>query len=252
MAKGIALVTGASSGIGAEFCRQLLPYCRKQLLVGRREAELETLAQELRAAGCEAVVLLADLADPLAVTRLVEAIRQQGPVTWLINNAGFSTLGPFEQQTIDSQLDMVSVHINATLTLTRAALPFMREAGEGVVINVSSVVSLLPFQGVAVYGGTKAFLNNFSEALAGELVGSGIKVQCLLPGYTRTDFHGRDSFAGFDPAKVPDTMWMDAADVVAESLAALDEGPVVFVAGALNRQVVHDALGKQLEAFQVQ
>lgn len=249
-AKGIGLVTGASSGIGAAFCRQLVPHCHKLLLVGRREPELQALADELRAAGCEALVILADLSDPLATTRVVEAIRQHGPVTWLVNNAGFGTLGPFDAQTIDSQLGMVAVHINAPLILTRATLPFMREAGAGVVINVSSLITYMPWSGVATYGGSKAFLNNFSEALAIELKDSGIRVQCLVPGYTRTDFHGRDSFSGFEASSVPDSMWMEPDAVAAESLAALDGGPIVFVAGEVNRRMARDALVRQLDKFQ--
>ncbi len=241
----IALITGASSGIGAEFARQLAPRCKSMILVARRADRLQALAAELAEQGVEAHCLAVDLADPVGVTRVVEAVRQKGPVTLLVNNAGFSTLGPFVEQSPESQQAMVAVHVSATMTLSRAVLPFMKEAGGGAIINVSSLVAFVAMPDVAVYCGTKAFLNSFSEALAQEVAGDNIRVQCLCPGYTRTEFHGRDSFAGFDATSVPEGMWMEPAEVVSESLAALDGGEVVVVAGAGNRELVAGMLAKR-------
>jgi hypothetical protein len=96
----------------------------------------------------------------------------------------------------------------------------------------------MPMAHVAVYGGTKAFLNNYSEALQAEVAQQGIKIQSLCPGYIRTAFHSTESFAGFDTARVPDEMWMEAKAVVAESLAALENGPVIYVAGEYNRNLL--------------
>lgn len=237
--KAIGLVTGASSGLGAEFCRQLAPRCRKLILVARRREKLEALAGELRGQGVEPFVVVADLCDPLGVTEVVETIRQQGPVTFLVNNAGFGTLGSFTETDFDAQQAMVDLHISATLRLCRAVIPDMREAGGGSIINLSSLGSLFPMRDIAVYCASKVFLNAFSEALQQEEEKHGIRVQSLCPGYTHTEFHDRDSFEGFDKASVPDAMWMDAADAVRESLAALDAGEeVVFIPGESNRQLV--------------
>lgn len=245
----IALITGASSGIGAEYARQLAARCKAMILVGRREARLQAMADELAAEGLEIHCLAVDLAEPLGVTRAVEAIRQKGPVTMLINNAGFGTLGPFAKQDPQGQQDMVSVHVNATLALTRAAIPYMKEAGGGVIINVSSMTAFVPMAGVAVYAGTKAFLNVFSESLQQEVRDDRITVQCLCPGYTRTEFHGRDGFAGFDPAQVPEQMWMNAEEVARDSLNALGNGKVVYVPGTDNRAIIADLVRKQGEAL---
>ncbi|MEP5765326.1 MAG: SDR family NAD(P)-dependent oxidoreductase [Halieaceae bacterium] len=244
--KTIALVTGASAGIGSEFCRQLAPRCDVLIACGRRLDRLEALAESL-ADTTELIPLVADLASLEGLTRVIEALRQKGPVDYLVNNAGFSTLGPFAELDLDAQREMVSVHIDASMALCRAAIPFMQERGGGNIINVSSLVAFSPFPSVAVYGATKAFLNHFSEALQLELADSAIRVQSLCPGYTRSDFHGRDAMTGFDPGKVPDSMWMEAADVVAISLAALEGGPVVVVAGESNTGIARHGLNGQLD-----
>lgn len=243
------LITGASAGIGEAFARELAGRCRQIILVARREPRLRELAHELERQGCEAHVLAADLTEPVGLTSVVECIRQRGPVDLLINNAGFSTNGPFIEQGIESQHAIVSLHVSATLELSRAVMPGMRERGRGAIINLSSLVAFLPFGGVAVYGGSKAFLNNYSEALQQEVAGSGVRVQCLCPGYTRTEFHYTDMFTGFDPAQVPESMWMDATDVVRESLGLLDSGRVLVVPGRGNRDMVRSLLGRQLEAM---
>ncbi len=195
-AKTTALVTGASAGIGAKFCRQLADRCDVIIATGRREDRLQALAQSL-AGAVEVHTVVADLAGLEGRTRVIEALRQKGPVDYLVNNAGFSTLGMFSDLELDPQQEMVSVHVDATLALCRAAIPFMRKKGSGYIVNLSSLVSFNPFASVAVYGATKAFLNHFSEALQLELVDTGIKVQSLCPGYTHSDFHGRDAMHGF-------------------------------------------------------
>jgi short-subunit dehydrogenase len=233
-----AVVTGASSGLGVEFCRQLADCCDEIVLVARTESALVELAKELEFNDVEAHIVVADLTKMIDLTRVVETIRQKGPFQYLINNAGFSTLGPFVKQQPQLQHDMVALHITAAIELCSAALGGMIEQGKGVVVNVSSLTALLPMAQVAVYGGTKAFLNNYSEALQSEVAKQGIKIQSLCPGYIRTAFHATDSFAGFDVSRVPDEMWMEAKDVVAESLAALSSGPVVYVAGEYNRNLL--------------
>ncbi|WP_279246186.1 SDR family NAD(P)-dependent oxidoreductase [Candidatus Litorirhabdus singularis] len=244
-----ALVTGASSGIGAEFCRQLAERCEVIIAVGRREVELQALAAEL-SAKVEVHCVIADLTTVEGQTRVIETLRQKGPVDYLVNNAGFSTLGAFSELDLAPQQAMVELHITAPMALCRAAIPFMRERGGGFIINVSSLVTFGAHPMVAVYGASKVFLNHFSEALQQELADTGIKVQSLCPGYTRSDFHGRDSMQGFDAAMVPESMWMEADEVVRISLAELAGDQVVVVTGAGNQSLASTGLEGQIKRLQ--
>ncbi len=243
--KTTALVSGASAGIGAEFCRQLADRCEVIIATGRRLDRLQALANEL-AGRVEVHTVAADLGTREGRTRVIEALRQKGPVDYLVNNAGFSTLGPFDSLDMDAQQAMVDVHITATLALTRAALPFMRELGGGAVINVSSLASFGPVPMAAVYAASKSFLNSFSESLQKEVADTGIRVQSLCPGYTFSEFHDRDAMDGFDRQNVPEEEWMDAPAVVAASLAGLESGPVVLVPGDGNRDSARKGVARAL------
>tara|TARA_R110002110_G_scaffold415561_2_gene650977 strand:- start:210815 stop:211567 length:753 start_codon:yes stop_codon:yes gene_type:complete len=246
--KTTALVTGASAGMGDEFCRQLAPRCDVIIAVARRGERLQALAAEL-AGQAELHVVEADLTTIEGVARTLEALRQKGPVDYLINNAGFTTYGQFSNLEVQSQRDMVSLHVDASMTLCRAAIPFMRERGGGAIVNVSSIAAMLPGKGLAVYGATKAFLNAFSQSLQHEVADTGITVQALCPGYTRTEFHESMQDSGFDIQRVPDEAWMSSQAVVAESLAALGSGQVVVIPGDNNRALVRNALQQQLDAL---
>jgi short-subunit dehydrogenase len=246
--KVTALVTGASAGLGREFCRQLASRCDIIIAVARREDRLVALAMEL-AGTAEVHCLEADLGSVEGVAKTMEAIRQQGPVDYLVNNAGFSTFGNFADLPIEGQRAMVNLHIDASITLCRAVIPFMRERGRGVVINVSSLGSFVPGKGMAVYGATKAFLNYYSLALQAELVGTGIEVQALCPGFTRTEFHDPMAENGFDRTRVPEQMWMAADTVVAASLAALGSEQVLVVPGEDNPGFARMGLQQQLDAL---
>ncbi|MDE0951509.1 MAG: SDR family oxidoreductase [Halioglobus sp.] len=246
--KVTALVTGASAGLGREFCRQLASRCDVIIAVARREDRLVALARDL-AGTAEVHCLEADLGSVEGVAKTMEAIRQQGPVDYLVNNAGFSTFGNFADLPIEGQRAMVNLHIDASITLCRAVIPFMRERGRGVVINVSSLGSFVPGKGMAVYGATKAFLNYYSLALQAELVGTGIEVQALCPGFTRTEFHDPMAENGFDRTRVPEQMWMAADTVVAASLAALGSEQVLVVPGEDNPGFARMGLQQQLDAL---
>ncbi|NQX89025.1 MAG: SDR family NAD(P)-dependent oxidoreductase [Halioglobus sp.] len=244
----VALVTGASAGLGAEFCRQLASCCDVIIAVARRGERLLGLADEL-AGTAEVHCLEADLASIEGVALVLEAMRQKGPVRFLVNNAGVGSLGAFVDSAIDSQRAMVSLHIDASISLCRAAIPFMQAAGGGSIINVSSLGSLVISKDIAVYGATKAFLNYFSEALHAELSSSGIEVQALCPGFTHTEFH--DAFGeAFDRERIPETLWMTAEAVVAESLTALGSGQVMVVPGEDNREIARSGLQRQLASLQ--
>ncbi len=246
--KIIAMVTGASAGLGAEFCRQLAGRCDLIIAVARRAEPMAALAEQLRGE-TELYIVEADLTTTEGVARSMEAIRQKGPLDYLINNAGFSVLGSFEGAVIDDQLAMVNLHINATLSLCRAAIPFMRENGGGNIVNVSSIGAFLPSPGVAVYSATKAFLNSYSISLQQELAGSGISVQALCPGYTRTEIHDTSSMGGFDKTTVPDEYWMEAGPVVTASLEGLGGDSVIVITGESNLEVTKKSLAKQLASL---
>ena len=243
--KKVALVTGASAGLGAEFCRQLASRCDVIIAIARSVERLQALAAELENV-VEMHCIGADLTTIEGQTRAMEALRQQGPVDYLVNNAGFSTFAPFAESSIDSQRAMLDLHIDATITLCRAAIPFMQERGGGVIINVSSLGALLPGTRLSVYGASKAFLNHFSEALQLELAGSGIEVQALCPGFTRTEFHDALSDHGFARERIPAELWMESSEVVEQSLAALGSGRVLVVPGAHNLAIARTALEKSL------
>ena len=244
-----ALVTGASAGLGAQFCRQLAARCDVIVAVARRRERLDALAIEL-ADSVEIRCLEADLGSIEGVSRTLEAIRQQGPLQYLVNNAGFGTVGDFSHSSIESQRAMVNLHIDASITLCRGAIPFMQEQGGGAIINVSSLGAFVPGKGIAIYGATKVFLNYFSLALQDELAGTGIEVQALCPGFTRTEFHDHMVEEGFDRQRIPEQMWMTPDAVVAASLDALGKGRVLVVPGEDNLNIARSALQRQLAALQ--
>lgn len=241
-----AVVTGASAGIGAEYVRQLAGDCDSLLLTARREQRLRDLAEKY-ADHCEITFVAADLQTTEGQARLVEALRQGPPVDLLVNNAGFSAMGPFTDSAIDDELAMIRLHLDATLVLSRAVLPSMRERGSGSIVNVASVGGFMEAPGVATYGATKAFLVSFTRSLAKELADSGIQVQCLCPGYTRTEIHDIDSMAGFDASRVPEQLWMQVDEVVSASLSdlrAASANPArspILIPGSHNRDYARGA-----------
>ncbi|CAA0079771.1 putative oxidoreductase [Zhongshania aliphaticivorans] len=247
----IALITGASAGIGRAFAIQLAPRCKTMILIGRDPAKLASVVSELEQPGLNIVSFALDLTTTEGVTRVMEAIRQKGPVSMLINNAGFASYGKFAESDLDAEMAMVNLHCNASLALCRAALPYMKQEGRGEIVNVSSMAGFFPVKHSAVYAASKTFLTMFSQALQQEVQGDGIRVQCLCPSYTRTDFSDRPALADLDATKVPDELWWTAEDIVAVSLAQLEDenGPVICLPDKMNREMVHGALTAQASAF---
>ena len=236
-------ITGASSGIGEAFARRLAADGFDLTLVARREERLRALADELSAVHDVRVeVLTADLAREEEIERVAAAIRARPDLTLLINNAGFGTRGDFADVPIERHLEMIRVHDVATVALTWAALPGLRARGGGAIINVSSIAAFFPSGGGVTYTATKAYLNNFSEALAAELDGTGVRVQALCPGFTYSEFHDTPEYAGvFDRKQIPDRLWMSAEAVVDESLTALAGNRVIVVPGRQYRAIVATA-----------
>lgn len=229
-----ALVTGASSGIGAEFARVLARKGCDLILVARGEDKLRELANELSARhNIKTHVIAQDLSDEWA-SRIIESeVKARGlQVDVLINNAGFATQGDFEATDADLLHGQVMLNVTAVVDLTRAFLPAMVERKSGVIVNVSSTAGFLPLPTQAVYGATKAFVLSWSEALWAENRERGIKVLALCPGATDTEFFER---VGRDVAARKDTPEF----VVRCAMKALRRGEPTVVVGTANAFVAH-------------
>jgi short-subunit dehydrogenase len=230
----VAMITGASSGIGATFAKQLAARGFDLILVARRADKLTELAGRLPVS-CE--IVIADLATDAGVAATEAAIRNCPRLEVLVNNAGFGSLGRFWLTDLDGQDAMHRVHVLATMRLTRAALEGMTARDKGGIINVSSVAAFSINEGNVSYCSTKAWMNSFTEGLALELAGanSRVRVQALCPGFTITEFHDT---LGVDRRGIPAFLWMKVDDVVARSLRGLDRGEVLVVPGWIYRTIV--------------
>ena len=229
-----ALVTGATSGIGLSFARRLAVDGHDLVLVARDGQRLESTAKELHTSyGVQVDVLAADLADDDGC-RTVEArlADRDQPIDLLVNNAGFTTRHTFLQGDVEDEEQMLWVNVRAVMRLTRAAVPGMMERGHGAVLNVSSVAGFLP---QSTYSASKAWVTAFSLGLAGDLVGTGVRVLALCPGYTHTEFHDR---AQIDMSAMPTWMWLDADQVVDAALADLRRDAMVSVPGGQYKVLV--------------
>jgi short-subunit dehydrogenase len=230
-----ALITGASSGIGAEFARQLAAKGTNLNLVARREEKLVALAEELQKKYTISIdIIPADLSKTEDVIRVETAIAGIPELDLLVNNAGFGTVSRFHEGDPRSHFDMLQVHVTASVRLTRSVLPGMVARKRGWIINVASVAAFFPY-GSVMYPSTKAFLVSFSQALQTELQGTGIRVQALCPGFTYTEFH---DVINMDRKIVPKFMWISADRVVSTSLKALPRGRVIVVPGWQYRLIV--------------
>jgi len=233
MSERRALVTGASSGIGEAFARALRGRGERLVLVARRADRLEKLVGELGGEGWVLAVPL-DLAKDGAAERLARAVHERGlEVDLLVNNAGLGHTAPFDAQEPRVLRAMIDVNVRAVVELTHAFLPGMRERGRGRIVNVASNAAFQPVPFLTVYAATKAFVLSFSEGLAEELRGTGVQVQALCPGLTRTEFLDvSDTHSRLLISRMP---MMTPEQVVAASLRGLDRGRVRVVAGFMNR-----------------
>lgn len=224
----IALITGASSGIGAAFARALARQGYQLLLCGRRQEQLSALCQQL---GEGAHSFVGDLAEPAVVDELVSRMQALPRLDLLINNAGYALDGRFEQLPLDQLQAQLALHVQVTVRLCHAGLPQLLQHG-GAIINVASVASWLPSPQTPLYGPTKAFVRSFSETLALAYRRHGVRVQALCPGFTVTDFHQR---IGLDPQRFYRRYGLlraySAEQVVARSLADLAAGRIVSIPG---------------------
>lgn len=232
--KRLALVTGATSGIGAAFADRLARRGFDLVLHGRRRKELTERAETLRRSyGTAVEIILAELSEAEGMKEVEERIESLDRLDVLINNAGYWEPGFLWERSPDSLAAMITVHTIAPVRFIRAALPDMLRRKQGDIINVSSMGAYLNMATLENYAATKAYLISFSESLHVALMGTGIRVQVLIPGFTVTEFHSR---LGADFSKEQEK-WLKPGEVVDSSLRALEKGRVLCIPGVRRRLV---------------
>ena len=229
-----ALITGASSGIGAEIARVLHDRGHHVVLVARRADRLDELAAEL---GGRTSVVPADLSRREARATLASQVSQLGlEIDILVNNAGLSTMGPQQRADTEAELDMLEVDVAAVVDLCTRFVPPMVSRRHGAVLNVASVGAFGPLPGQAVYGASKAFVLSYTHALRAELKGTGVSATTLCPGPVHTGFGEQAGFTDAEAeALMPKPMWVSARDVAHAGVEGLDAGRAVIVPGGINR-----------------
>jgi uncharacterized protein len=235
MARSAALITGASSGIGAELAKLCAAGGYDIILVARRAELLQQLASEMAERhGIAARVLAADLADPNSPDAIFNAVREHR-IEILINNAGFGVHGRFTATDWASEERLLRVNVAALVRLTKLFLPEMARRGSGRVLNVASTAAFVPGPLMALYYASKAFVVSFSLALANEMKGTGVSVTVLCPGPTQTEF---DQAAGISHSRLFRGPVMSAAEVAQEGYSAMMAGRPEQIAGARNRWMI--------------
>jgi len=223
------LITGASAGLGVDFARELSKRGHKLVLVARRKDRLAALAKELG----NARVVAIDLSKAEAVDKLMADVAKAGEqVELLVNNAGFGAIGRFAELDAKRQRQMIDLNVGALMDLCRAVAPEMIARKSGAILNVASTAAFQPGPKMAVYFATKAFVLSFTEALHEELKPHGVKVSCLCPGPTRTEF---GEVAGFKGSGAFDKVGMESLPVVVAGLRGLDQNRAVVVPGLVNK-----------------
>ena len=232
MAQDIALITGASSGIGEALAHRIARDGRHLVLVARRAERLLALAGELeKKYGVKAHVVARDLVQPGAVLELLDELKRRGlTVDWLVNNAGFGTAGRFDRLPVEREVEEIRLNVEALVELCGRCIPGMVARRSGAVMNIASLGGFAPGPYMSTYAATKAFVLSFTEGIAAELRGSGVQVLCVCPGFTRTEFQER---AEVDVTGIPSFAWMSAEQVADQAVRAIGHGPVL-VNGVMN------------------
>src|SRR5215471_8780800 len=232
--KGWAVVTGASSGMGLVFARALARSGYDVLAVARRRDRLEALAREQFTQGGRIEAFVADLGTPNGLESLLSRLQRVDNLELLVNNAGVATAGDFTESDLAGELAEIDLNVTAVVSLTHAVLAKMRPRKRGAIINLASVVAFQPFPHFAVYAASKAFVLSFTEALAQELSGSGLRIMALCPGAAKTEmsvFSGNEGVLG----KLPS---LTAEHIVHTALRGIEGGSVVKIVGWPNHMLV--------------
>lgn len=228
-----ALITGASSGLGEQFAYALAQQKYDLVLTARRADRLAAVAGKARKLGAGMVkVISADLArrdTPTEIFTQIEALRLH--IDYLVNNAGFGTSGRFDRLPLARELEELDLNVSGLVAMTRLFLPAMVARHRGTIINVASTAAFQALPFMATYAASKAFVLNFTVALAGELAGTGVKVSALCPGPVRTEFQ---AVAKNEHGRLPSFAYLEAETVVAQGIAAAESGRSVHIAGVIN------------------
>lgn len=225
--KGSALITGASSGIGAVYADRLARRGSDLILVARNRNRLAVLAERLKdETGRSVETIAADLNDRAELARIETTLRTNASITLLVNNAGVGAAAPLLESDVERMDEMIRLNVGALTRLTYAAVPGFVARGRGTIINISSIVAISPETLNGVYGGSKAFVLAFSQSLHHEVAAKGVRVQAVLPGATATEFW---DIAGLPVRNLPTEIVMSAEDMVDAALAGLDQGELVTV-----------------------
>jgi uncharacterized protein len=230
------LITGASSGLGSEFARQLAPVAAKMVLLARRDDRLQALQTELKAknTALEVFARSVDLGDQRDLERFCDWLDESGlALDFLINNAGMGDHGPFINSEWARVNSLLQVNINALTYLTLRALPVIKKTGRGLILNVSSIASFLPLPNNAVYAATKAYVTSFSEAVRAELRSSNVSVTVLCPGPVTTEYLSHATRAGDRAGHTAPFLLVSAEEVVRQALEAAAKDRARAVPGAL-------------------
>ena len=233
-AHGWAIITGASSGMGLIFARELAGRGYNVLAVARRRDRLEALARDESSRGGRILPFTADLGTSDGLGALAARVRELGNIELLVNNAGVATAGNFADSDLGRELAEIGLNVNAVVALTHAVLAEMQPRKRGAIINVASVVAFQPFPHFAVYAASKAFVLSFTEALAEELKGSGLRIMALCPGAAKTEmsvFSRNEGLLG----KLPS---LSAEQIVKAALRGVEDGNVVRIVGWPNRMLI--------------
>lgn len=225
--QGTALITGASSGIGAIYVQRLAARGFDLLLVARDEQRLQDAATQLREQhGIQVEVLKADLTQKDQVIKVEQRLRSDSSISLLLNNAGVASDGLLANADMEQLEQLIQLNVTTVTRLASAAAASFAKAGRGTIINIASVVALFPERFNATYSASKAYVLSLTQSLDAELSGTGVRVQAVLPGVTRTEIWQR---SGIDASGIPAEMIMDAADMVDASLAGLDQGELITI-----------------------
>jgi uncharacterized protein len=225
--KGTALITGASSGIGAVYADRLARRGYDLIVVARNRRRLDAVAERLTNETKRSVeVLAADLNDQNDLARVEDTLKKDSSLTVLVNNAGFGTFAPLLDSNVNKMSEMISLNVTALTRLTYAAAPGFVARGTGTIINISSIVGIAPELLNGVYGGTKAYVLAFSHSLQHELASKGVRIQAVLPGATATEFW---DVGGMPVSHLPADSVMSTEDLVDAALSGLDHGELVTI-----------------------